>query len=504
MRVSPETIEGLIKAILRSGFDDATETPEFHRELWELLCSPNKYVAAAAPRGHAKTTAGTFAYGLAKMLFRESRYVIIVSDTEGQAQQFLGNIRQEIQSNQSLDDLFGLKKNDKGEVQFLKDTNTDIIVEFEDGYTFRVIAKGAEQKLRGLNWNGTRPDLILGDDMENDESVMNKERREKLKRWFRAALLPSLSPKGLVRIVGTVLHMDSLLENLMPPLHDKHTITQGLKQITGRGQGSWRAVRWKAHNEDFSLLLWPDRFPNPHFPDLYQEHFNSGMTDVYSQEYLNYPIDEKNTYFKRTEFQPMTPKDKEKRLNYYITADLAISQKERADYTVFLVAGVDENKRVYVVNVIRERLDGKEIVDSILYLQRLYEPVAFGIEKMQVSQAIGPFLHEEMIKQQIFPQIVELATGGQDKIMRGRSMQAMMKLKACFFDKEADWYSTFEDELMTFPRAKHDDQFDCFSYVGKMLRMLVEANTDKEQVDEEYAESLTDYGDEGRNQFTGY
>ena len=80
-------------------------------------------------------------------------------------------------------------KDKEGKVAFLKDTETDIIVQFTDGHTFRIIAKGAEQKLRGLLWNGSRPDIIICDDMENDELVLNKDRREKMRRWFYSAFI---------------------------------------------------------------------------------------------------------------------------------------------------------------------------------------------------------------------------------------------------------------------------------------------------------------------------
>lgn len=61
----------------------------------------------------------------------------------------------------------------------------------EDGHMFR-ITKGAEQKIRGLKWNNKRPDLIICDDLENDEIVLNKERRAKFKRWFYALCLAVL------------------------------------------------------------------------------------------------------------------------------------------------------------------------------------------------------------------------------------------------------------------------------------------------------------------------
>lgn len=113
---------------------------------------------------HAKTTGGTVAYGLATLLFRERKFMVLVSDTEAQAVMFLGLMKNQLQNNEAIKEFFNLARDEKGEVKFLKDTESDIIVQFEDGHLFRVMAKGAEQKLRGLNWNGTRPDIILGDD----------------------------------------------------------------------------------------------------------------------------------------------------------------------------------------------------------------------------------------------------------------------------------------------------------------------------------------------------
>lgn len=161
MKVTSEIIQGFVGSVLSSRFDGQAATPEFHKECWELCCSNEKFVAIAAPRGHAKSTAVTLGYGLATLLFRERKFMLLVSDTESQASLFLGTFKQELQDNQELIELFGLKRNDKGLVTFLKDTETDIIVECTDGHKFRIIAKGAEQKLRGLIWNGSRPDIIM-------------------------------------------------------------------------------------------------------------------------------------------------------------------------------------------------------------------------------------------------------------------------------------------------------------------------------------------------------
>lgn len=505
MKLTKEVVAGFVGSVLSSRFDGQSSSPDFHHECWDLCCGPEKFVAIAAPRGHAKSTGVTLGYGLATLLFRERKFMLLVSDTEAQASLFLGAFKQELQDNQELIDLFGLKRNDKGLVVFAKDTETDIIVECEDGHKFRIIAKGAEQKLRGLIWNGSRPDIIMCDDMENDELVLNKERREKMRKWFKGALLPCRSDNGIVRMVGTILHADSLLERLMPNPSDKMTVKEELKQYSLR-KGMWKAVKYRAHNSDFSRLLWPSKKNAAEFKMLYEEAVKDGTTDIYSQEYLNEPIDESVSFFKKADFLSITQDDRQKKLNYYITADLAISESEKADFSVFVVAGVDEEKVLHVKNVIRERMDGKEIVDTFLALQKLYDPVAMGVEDMQISKAIGPFLREEMVKNNTYISLLPLKHGGKDKSTRARSIQARLRAHGVKFDKEGDWYPLFENEMLSFPRGKHDDQVDAFAYLGLLLDMLIEAPTKEEEEDELYADELESSGfsNQGRNSYTGY
>jgi predicted phage terminase large subunit-like protein len=506
MHLTKEVVEGFVGSVLASKFDDAVKTPDFHREGWSLFTSKNKMVALAAPRGHAKTTGMTVSYGLATLLFRERKFMLLVSDTESQAAMFLGYFKEQLQENQALVELFGLKRDEKGIVRFLKETETDIIVEMEDGHKFRVIAKGAEQKLRGLIWNGTRPDIILCDDMENDELVMNKERREKMRKWFYSALLPCISSRGIIRVVGTILHMDSLLERLMPKPWDRWSHQEPLKLWSETRRSGWTSIKYRAHDDTYEHILWPEKFSRAKLEDIRADYVSMGMPDIYSQEYLNVPLDESVAYFKRGDFEALTDDDKRMALKYYITVDLAIAETERADYSVFIIAGVDESKRLHIKQVIRERLDGREIVDTLLELQRIYDPEVVGIEDMQVSKSIGPFLYEEMLKQNVFLNIIKLKHGGKDKIARARSIQARMRAHGVRFDKGAEWYQAFEDELTRFPRDTHDDQVDAFAYLGLLLNSLVEAPTAQEQEEEMYLDELETSGInyDGRSTVTGY
>ncbi len=507
--LSADTIAGFSGSLLQKNFDGAVESPSCHFEWWELCCSRDRYVAIAAPRRHAKTTAITTTYTLANLLFRERSYALIVSDTVTQAVQFLGDIKRELLSNDSLRGLFKIK-------ELIKDADDDFICVCEDGHMFRVQAKGSEQKVRGLKWNNKRPDLIVCDDLENDEIVMNKDRREKFRNWFFGALLPCISYNGLVRYVGTILHNDSLLERLMPKLYDKRTERSALKTWTTK-RGAWKAVKYRAHDDEFKEFLWEAMAVSAakeeglftakqYFTFLRDGFIEQGLAEKYSQEYLNLPIDESFTYYKRPDFLKMDEKDFEKPVHYYITGDLAISEAERADYTVFVVSAVDENRHIQVRDVIKARMDGREIVDTILALERAWRPEVIGIEEMQVSKAIGPFLREEMVRQNCFPNVIPLKHQGKDKMSRGRSMQARTRAHSVKFDKTGEWYQPFEDECCTFPRAKNDDQFDAFAYLGMLLDVVIESPTEEELDEEIYLDELRDSEsyDDGRSQWTGY
>ncbi len=506
VELSAVIIKGFVGTCLIKRFDGASQIPKFHEEMWDMCTSKNQFVAIAAPRGHAKSTSISLSYVLACVLFRERRFVLLVSDTEAQAAMFLGQIKQELQDNQDIIELFGIKKDEKGEVKFDKDSETDIIVKFTDGTKFRIIAKGSEQKLRGMLWDGARPDLIVCDDIENDEVVMNKERRNKFRRWVYGALLPCRSQHGIIRIVGTILHMDSFLEGLMPKENDKHTIHEDLKTYS-KGIGTqWRTIKYKAHNSDFTKVLWPSRRTPEEFRRIRQDYIERGLADVYSQEYLNIPIDESNTFFRKADFNPMREDDRKKVLNYYIAGDFAISEKEHADWTVMVVGGMDEAGILHIKNVIRDRMDGLQIVDTLLALQGVYNPIAIGIEDTQITKSLGPFINRAMIERNIFINIIPLKPSRQDKQTRARSMQARMRAGAVKFDKQAEWYQTYEDELMRFPRDKHDDQVDATAYLGLMIDKIIDAPTKEEIEDEEYERDKNEGGlnEQGRNTTTGY
>jgi len=480
-----DVIDGFTRGLLATKYDNPKPIPPFHREMWDLCCSNHPKVAIAAPREHAKSTAITHAYILAMVLFRVKSFVLLVSDTEGQAIEFLGDIKAEITGNQGLRSTFSIKK-------VLKDTETNIIVEFKDGTRFRIVAKGSEQKVRGLKWRGQRPDLIVGDDLENDDIVMNPDRRMKFQNWFRRALIPCGSDTCWIRIVGTVLHLDSMLNNLL-------------------NSKVWQSRRYEAHNHDFSEILWPEKFSKERLLAIRAVFEEDNDLDGYSQEYLNKPVAVGNAYFHPDYFYDFE-RDKngnwiKPNLEYYAAADFAISEREKSDYTVIGVAGVDPDGHPHLVSINKFRGDADRIIEELLATQKHYNPNVFTFETEKIDKAIGPSLNRAMLRNNTFLNIHTI-TPTKSKTTRGKSIQALHKAGAIRYDKEASWYPDFYAEMQTItdsgPRGKHDDMFDVFAYIGLTIDQYFEAQSDEEIEEEEYDEMFEQYHDLGRNAVTGY
>lgn len=491
-----KTILGFSVAYLHSRYDEPKQIPSFHEEMWALCSSGHQKVAIAAPRGHAKSTAITFAYALFLLLTRRSQHMLIISSNEELASAFLKDTKIELQENELLIDHFGIQ-------EFTKDQETEMIVRMKDGYKFRVVAKGANQRMRGLKWERKRPDYVLCDDMEDEELVANDIRRDKFKKWFLGAVLPITKEGGKIRVVGTIMHLDSLLENFMPPPKDIDTFQDGLRTYSKRKDRAWFSVKYKAHNEDFSQLLWPQQFTKQSLLAKRQEYAEIGQLDVYGQEYLNYPIDPTTAFFRRSDFLPMEPQHFETKKTIYVGIDLAISEKKRSAMTAMIIGGMDSDGFLNILDVRRGRWDGLEIIEELFSVNNRWQPEVMRIEEENIAKALGSVINKEMDERQEY---LPISTGKptKDKDQRAQAIRARMRAGKVRFDKQAEWYPDLEEELVSYPKHPRVDQVDALAWIGLTLEEMVNPPTPEEEAEEEYEIMLEEFGEFGRNEVTGY
>lgn len=509
MDLTPDQILGFTNLFLVKRFDSPQPTPDFHVDLWEHACSSARYVAIAAPRGHAKSTAVTHSFTLACIVWRIKKHILVVSDTEGQAIQFVQDIKRELIENEELIDTFGLNG-------LVKETEKEIIGRFKDGSEFRIVAAGSGQKLRGMKWRSARPDLVIGDDLENDEIVMNEERRNKFRQWAFNALLPVGSDTCHYRFIGTILHLDSFLESLMPNPLSPNTIVEPLKIYSEKTTKGWLSVKYRAHPSqgDFSSILWKEKFPQERLEEIRNLYLEQGFPEGYSQEYLNNPIDDTNAYFRKQDFIPIPEEELYPNRRYsspeefYAAIDMAISEKDARAYTVIVVCGLTPGGILRVREVRRFRGDSLTIMREMFSVQEKYKPELFVVEKENIANAIGPVLRTEMGRNgKPFIRIEELPPHGQDKIKRARSIQYRMRAGRVEFDTEAEWYPDLQHEMMHFPRGKFSDQVDALAWIGLILDKMDDVPTWKQIDEQEYEDEKADMFDtdySGRDFITGY
>ncbi len=438
VKLTAKLIEAFAGTFLSGRYDDAKPTPDFHRKAWHLYCSDHRQAGIVAPRGHAKSTALTYDYILAECLFRTAQYVILIGSTEDKAAEQLSNLSEEIETNEDMRREFGI-------AGFETQQKTEIIVKFDDGARFRILARGAEQKIRGAMWNGARPDLIVCDDMEDDEQVENKDRRAKFRRWFFRAAKQALSRRGRIRVHGTILHEDSLLSRLLK-------------------NRMWHFQFYKAHESysDFSNLLWPEQWDAKSLRDVQIEFEEDGDSGGYSQEFLNTPLDNNESYLKKENFRPMSEDDYLTEKVYIVGADWAISTRDSANRTSFTCGGKDVHNIVHVVDQQVGRWDSLRIVDELFDFHKKWKPVAWYVENGQIWLGLRPMILREMQLRDVWINFIERSPI-KDKAVRGRSLQKRHKNGGMRFDKQASWYPGYEAELLTFTGVNDavlDDQFD--------------------------------------------
>jgi predicted phage terminase large subunit-like protein len=477
IKLNAALMEGFVKRFLSERFDGSLPTPQFHREMWEDCTSDVEKWAGGAPRGHAKSTSITHSYGLAASLFRVRNFTLIVSDTWAQSVEFLRDIKTELTDNDELREAFGIKR-------LVKDAEDDIIVLCNDGHRFRFLAKGAGQKVRGLKWNGGRPNLIIIDDLDDDETVLSKERREKLYDWFLRALIPCGSKDCLYRMVGTILH-------------DQSTLALVLKS------SDWKSKVYRAHKsfDDFSEVLWSEHKSADELRKIRDSLVEKGKADAYSSEYLNEPVAEGNAFF-LPPYLAMSDEDMKRRGTYYIGWDVAVSTSTRADYTVAAVVKVDQDGIKHVVEINRSRRDAASTIELMFQLNETYNPACHFGEKGVIDAAISPFLTAEMMKRQKYFSLIRL-NRSKDKRAFAGPLQAMLRAGHMYFNKDMRSWAETEEELKRFLKSGHDDIVDALAVIAQGVSNLI-TETDEELEDEEFFNEIATSQLSGRNLVTGY
>ena len=452
-------------------FPDALsdDPPEFHVQLFRDLSDP-KNSATAAPRGHAKTTilSVEIIYRIVNVL---SHYILPISDTYTQAKDQVDNVRQELESNHMLRWVYGDLSTDWHWTSGAFTTSNEV----------RVLARGSNMKVRGLKFKQWRPDFVPVDDLENDEAVMKQERREKLMNWFKRAVLPAMAPNGKVGVVGTVLHDDSLLNNML----------KGEK-----GFGGWIRNKFAAlilDEDGTERSLWQSRFPVEVLKRMRDDPtYERYLGPVaFSQEMQNEAADDSARIIKRewifgTDEKPLTysltakeemwaathPPDSkswvETELRQIIMAvDPAISEKTTADYFAIFVLGFDRQGEIWELDKFRDRIGDIDVqVNKVIEMATHWKPDRLKVESVAYQAGLARAIKRAAAAAGSHLPVFEVKPD-KDKFRRAVIHCANFAGGLVHLRTDHPLFEALIKELLDFPVGEHDDMFDAYMHAAE-------------------------------------
>ena len=201
------------------------------------------------------------------------------------------------------------------------------------------------------------------------------------------------------------------------------------------------------------------------FSQEYEAEFVEQSGGLFKSEWLKYYTKETITEFNENGnyedyiyIKTAESSVRQKDLKIMTTVDLATSTKESADYTVVTTIGVDKNNNIYVLDVIRNRIEAPDVVKLLEQVYEKWNPLFIGVERAGFQLALI-----QIIRRQTGLPIVELKAD-RDKLSRALPLSAKMEAGMVFFPNDALWYSDLEKELLQFPAGDHDDQVDSLAY----------------------------------------
>jgi predicted phage terminase large subunit-like protein len=428
----------------------SNKTPMFHYALVDALNGSNEEQIVESFRGSGKSSVVTCdvplylaLFGKAEWFNGEINYAMIVSETSTQAQDLIREIRNAYDESEALQAAMTLSIARSDELEFKIGERH-----------FNLVAKGAGQSMRGIKRRGNRPQVIFVDDLEDDEAVMNKESRRKLKEWFFKVLLPARDPNNYkIFFVGTPLHDDSLLANLM-------------------SDSTWCPIKFPIMDANENPA-WEDRFSKAWIDKEMNKFRKQGMGKAFFQEYMLQVVDDDDAVFKKDMFTYYEQGDIAKflpQMNVFMSVDLAISKEDHADYTVISTIAVNSDNHWFVLNQDVSKSSMSEIINRLFGQISRYKPQMLILETIAFQLAFKGMVEEEMLRRNSFVRIE--TTKKMKKELKIQSMQPRYVTQSVHHPKgEASWIKDLEEQLIMFrpegALTKHDDQIDSLSFFSE-------------------------------------
>lgn len=436
------------------------DSPNFHYTIADaLMDADNKQVNIIAPRGHAKSSIVGGIFPLHHVFFDKGpKLIVLVSRTQDHAIKLLGTIKDALDYSEQLRAIFGYWGMNSARAWAKSE------IELKDGTM--IVCKGTGQQLRGIKHGNQRPTLIILDDPEDENNTKTSEAMEANLRWLLQSAVPSLDPvRGRLAVIGTPIHQRCIVETL--------------KDMKG-----WDNMCFKP-DIDNNKALWEEWQPIKKLVEKKEELQSIGRVSVFYREYLCEVVGDEDQLFKEDYIKNYQGEivigetgsflrvaklndketDEERPVNIFIGIDPASSTRQTADFSTIVPVAVDKDGNRFVLPYFRKRVSPMVLADKILEYAKIYKPTKTRIESVGYQEMLREYVRAKCDDEGIFISGLEIKENPRNsKSARLETMEPYFAQGKVFI---RDDMQEMRNELLLYPRSKHDDLLDGLFYAMK-------------------------------------
>lgn len=485
--------------------NEARQLSETHYEMWDLL---NKSFVldeidklnVVCPRGMAKTTVNNLALVIWLICYRKSKFTLIGAKKDDDAAQFIDSIKKVITENKKIIDNFGLLIDKK---HYKVNSNE---IEFTNGTYIRAV--GSASSVRGANFKGIRPSVVLLDDFQDEKDILTEEAREK--KWNKfckeiekvgdtAVFRNGKKVKAATKIIsiGTVLHNDCLISRLTRN-KDYYTVLKRaiLLQPNETVEDILESDLWieckrlyfndkDTNAKDTARQFYLDNKANMNFPVLWEEKWNC-FDDIavsywenrqaFMSEMMNDATSIGVKWFKSIATQSKEEIENHDFVKTMLCIDPASTTNKKSDFTAMVVGSEADNDFSYMRELVLERYTFNEYCEKVIELLKQYDDITHifiekntyqGADAIKIKELIE---NEPSLRNRTIEFINEMQRKNKDEKI-STIVDSVNNGQIIFVDNNKE----FTNQILEFQGQKwtvHDDAIDCIAEWSTRIKTI--------------------------------
>jgi len=502
------------------------KTPRFHIRVHDFLNRPSKYKALCMFRGGGKTTSINKIDMFSKIFYEHERFTQIFSSTSTKAEMFISDAKTMILS--AIKKGYNIKK---GSVW--KNNAIEVIV--DDIFICYVEVYGAGQDPRGSTYEFARPTLQIFDDIESNQgqyAIKTRANRNKLRKWFYGECIPALDPiHGRVIYIGTILHVDSLLNRLINPKNaakKKNKWDVLVIPIIEDGKSSWKdrfpLTREEARTKAKEIFEKTGKEVEIESLEEIKESYEElGQLKAFYQEYLCVAQAEESKMFKTEYFKYFSHVEystKESYLEFenalekkrvliptpinivlddgtkikiedtvrFATKDQGSTGSKTAkgnDDSVIVTAAYDSNDNMYILDISAGKWTPFDKSVNIMRTFKTFLYTKLGIESGGMQNEYFYTINEFQKATGIRVPVEEVSHNGVNKNIRIANLEVLFLAGKIFFNRNDPNTSKAEAEFLAFDIDVEGDEDNIIDTIAYQRRFQAFKNHDIDDYEED-------------------